>query len=320
MDAKRQTGWVYAPDFLEHKSDAPHPECPDRLIALVNELRAAGVLAQLQPIEFGEATRGEILRVHSAAYLEILESSGGRYLDPETYAATDSPHIAKLASGGVLAAARAVWNGRLANAFCAVRPPGHHAMPDRAMGFCLLNNIAIAAAGILADLPGARVLVLDWDVHHGNGTQAMFYESPDVLYASVHQYPFYPGSGAAIETGRGRGKGFTVNVPLQAGSGDEDSLAAIDRILTVHAAPFAPNIILISAGFDAHEDDPLAGLRVTTDGFAQATRRVCAFANRVCDGKIVSVLEGGYHLTALPQSCAVHVAELISWARGRGAR
>ncbi|MBI5867844.1 MAG: histone deacetylase [candidate division Zixibacteria bacterium] len=318
MNAESATGWVYSPEFLEHKPDSPHPECPDRLIAIINELQATGILAQLQPIEFGEATREEILRVHSSAYLEILDGSGGRYLDPETYAATDSPHIAKLAAGGVLAAARAVWNGRLANAFCAVRPPGHHAMPDRAMGFCLLNNIAIAAAGILADFPGARVLILDWDVHHGNGTQAMFYESPDVLYASVHQYPFYPGSGAAIETGRGRGKGFTVNFPLRAGAGDHEFLVAIDEILETHAAAFAPNLVLVSAGFDAHEDDPLANLRVSTEGFVQATRRVCAFADRTCGGKIVSVLEGGYHLTALAQSGAAHISELMSWARKRG--
>lgn len=309
---------MYAPDFLEHKPDSPHPECPERLVAIVNGLQSTGILQQLQAIEFGPAQREDILRVHSAEYLDRLESSGGTYLDPETYSAPDSPRIARLAAGGVVAAARLVWTGELANAFCAVRPPGHHAMPGRAMGFCLLNNIAIAAAAILADSPGSRVLILDWDVHHGNGTQAMFYDSSHVLYASLHQYPFYPGSGAADETGRGNGKGFTVNVPLRAGSGDEEFLAAIDRILTVHAIPFAPNIILISAGFDAHMADPLAGLRVTTDGFARASRRVCAFANRVCDGKIVSVLEGGYHLTALPQSCAVHVAELISWAGERG--
>jgi acetoin utilization deacetylase AcuC-like enzyme len=238
-------------------------------------------------------------------------------MDPDTYVGHGSPQIARLAAGGVLAAAQLVWKGELANAFCAVRPPGHHALPGRAMGFCLLNNIAIAAAGLIADAPDARVLILDWDVHHGNGTQAIFYETPQVLYASMHQYPFYPGSGGADETGRGAGEGYTVNVPLRAGSGDNEFLAAIDFILSDHAGRFAPDMILISAGFDAHHDDPLGGLAVSTSGFIEATRRVCAFASNICCGRIVSVLEGGYNLArrgGLADSVLGHVTELVAWA------
>jgi acetoin utilization deacetylase AcuC-like enzyme len=314
-DNSSSTGWVYQDSFLEHNAALPHPECPQRLEAITERLRSEGVLSQLRPIEFGPATAEDITRVHSASYLDLLDHTSDKYLDPDTYVGHGSPQIARLAAGGVLAAARLVWKGELANAFCAVRPPGHHALPGRAMGFCLLNNAAIAAAALIADVPDARVLILDWDVHHGNGTQAIFYESPQVLYASTHQYPFYPGSGAADETGRGAGEGSTVNVPLRAGSSDREFLGAIDLILNDHASRFAPQIILISAGFDAHHDDPLGGLAVGTSGFIEATRRVCSFADGICDGRIVSVLEGGYNLSALADSVLGHVTELAAWAR-----
>lgn len=313
------TGWVFDEEFLRHNADLDHPECADRLRAILRRLTDDGLLDRVETLSYPAATEEEITQVHTREYIGRLAQAEGQYWDPDTFVGPGSPGIARLAAGGVMAATRAVWRGELANAFCAVRPPGHHALADRAMGFCLLNNVAVAAADILAREPGAKVLILDWDVHHGNGTQAIFYESAQVMYASMHQYPFYPGSGAASETGRGKGEGFTVNRPLAAGSGEEEFLAALADILDGPAHRFDPDLLLVSAGFDAHADDPLANLRVTTGGFVLATRRVCAFAREHCGGKVVSVLEGGYDLDSLADSAAAHLRVLIETAREQSA-
>jgi acetoin utilization deacetylase AcuC-like enzyme len=261
-------------------------------------------------MEFDSAPNEAITRVHSRHHVLTVESARNQYLDPDTFVSDESPEIARLATGGVLAAAARVWNGELSNAFCAVRPPGHHATSERAMGFCLYNNVAIAAAALIEEAPDAKVFILDWDVHHGNGTQAIFYDRADVMYASLHQYPFYPGTGSDGERGRGEGEGFTVNVPLAAGAGDEEFLAAISHMLEDHAVPFAPHLVMVSAGFDAHTRDPLGGLNVSTKAYAEATRRVCAFAAATCKGRVVSILEGGYDLDALSEAVSVHVQEL----------
>ena len=304
------TGWMTHPDFRAHNADLIHPERPQRLAAIETALDESDLLAELMPIRFGPATDEQIELVHTPDYLGRLDQMEGRYFDPDTFIGPRSPEIARLAAGGVIAAARAVWSGECANAFCAPRPPGHHALPDRAMGFCLLNNVAIASRAIQSENPGAKMFILDWDVHHGNGTQAIFYQDPTVLYASCHQFPFYPGTGDARETGSGDGLGTTVNVPLRAGMGDAEFLDAIDRILNDHALAFKPDMVFISCGFDAHHRDPLAELRVTTEAFGKATRRVCEFATSAFGSKVVSVLEGGYDLEALASASVAHVREL----------
>lgn len=308
------TGWVFDPAFLRHNADITHPERPARLAAIVESLDRRQFLESMSPILHDPVSEDDLQRVHPQAHIATVESARGQYLDPDTFVSEESPEIARLAAGAVVAAARMVWRGELANAFCAVRPPGHHALAERAMGFCLYNNIAIAAEALRHDTPGTKVLILDWDVHHGNGTQAIFYENPDVFYASLHQYPFYPGTGSTAETGRGEGKGTTANFPLPSGAGDDQFLGAIQTMLDNHATAFKPDIVLISAGFDAHRSDPLGGLNVTTEAYAEATRLVCNFARENCTGRVVSILEGGYDLSALADSVSAHVLELITVA------
>jgi len=302
---------------VHHNEAIDHPERPERLVSIQTHLAQSGLMRRLRQWPAEPAAQEDLMRVHTRAYIAMIECSETRWLDPDTYVGKNSPSIARLAAGAVQSAALAVWRGELANAFCAVRPPGHHALPDRAMGFCLYNNIAIAAKSVRHADPDARVFVLDWDVHHGNGTQAIFYEDASVLYGSVHQYPFYPGTGALHETGRGKGAGTTVNRPLPAGSGDDEFLGAISDIIDNHARPFRPDLVMLSAGFDAHEFDPLAGLNVTTKAFGKATRLVCEFAAEVCAGRVLSALEGGYNVHALAECAEVHVEELLGASMAR---
>ena len=308
------TGLVYHPDYLLHDTGPYHPERPDRLRAIVGGLEASGLMAALQRIAPRPAADRWITTVHTQAYLSRLESASKRapvHLDRDTAMGPESLRIARLAAGGVLAAVDAVAAGRASNAFAVVRPPGHHALPDRAMGFCLLNNVAIAARYAQQKLGLKRVLIVDWDVHHGNGTQAMFDDDPSVLFFSIHQFPYYPFTGRAKETGVGAGAGTTINVPLLAGSGDAEIIEAFRDKLVPAADRFRPDLILISAGFDAHKDDPLAGLGVTTEGYGALTRIVMAIAQRHAGGRIVSVLEGGYRLKALSDSAVAHVGALM---------
>lgn len=314
MPKSAKTGWVYSPDFLKHNAGLAHPECPERLTAIVERLSHDRMLEQLSTLETEAATEDELVRVHTRRHIANMCVSEGKQIDPDTYCGPDTPRIARFAAGATLAATRSVMAGDIRNAFCAVRPPGHHAPPDRAMGFCYYNNIAVAAADVVFQFPDSQVLILDWDVHHGNGTQAIFYESDRVLYSSVHQYPFYPGTGAANEIGRGVGKGYTINKPQWAGSGDQEFLDAISSILDETATLIRPDVVMISAGFDAHRDDPLANLEVSVDGFVEASRRVCEFAKDQCQGRIVSVLEGGYNLSALADSVSAHIQVLMDYA------
>jgi acetoin utilization deacetylase AcuC-like enzyme len=221
------------------------------------------------------------------------------HLDADTYAGPDALTIALLSAGGVVGAVDAVLSGAVINGLAAIRPPGHHAMPARGMGFCLLGNIAIATRYAQAQYGIERVLIVDYDVHHGNGTEAMFYDDPSVLYVSTHQYPFYPGTGAATDIGTGRGEGYTINVPLPAGSGTTNYATVFDRIVWPAAERFDPQLILVSAGFDAYWADPLAAMRLTLNDYSHLTGELIHMAQQFCAGKIVFALEGGYNMDAL---------------------
>ena len=313
--ATYNTGLVYDPDYLLHDAGEGHPERPDRLKAIIAYLEQEDLLKSLYQIPPQLISNQWLLEVHTENYLQELEFANRNapaQLDPDTRMSVQSLRVAKLAAGGVLTAVDAVMAGQVKNAFAAVRPPGHHALPDRAMGFCLFNNVAIAARYVQKRYGLKRVLIVDWDVHHGNGTQEVFYQDPSVLFFSTHQYPYYPGSGSVEETGAGLGKNTTLNVPLEAGAGDEQVISAYSQHLLPAVAAFQPQFVFISAGFDAHQDDPLAQLQFTEQGYRKLTRIVLDIAKKYAEGRLVSVLEGGYDLTALSHSVAAHVQELMT--------
>ena len=282
----QKTGFIYHESYLEHNTGENHPERPERLKSIINRLKQKKIFSQLIHIQPEPAPVEWIITVHSPEYVErVREScqSGKKYLDSiDTPISKESYRIARLAVGGVLKAIDAVMEGKVRNAFCAIRPPGHHALKDRAMGFCIFNNVAIGARYIQKKYGLSKVLIVDWDVHHGNGTQDIFYNDPTVLYFSIHQYPFYPGSGDREERGAGKGFGYNINVPLPAGSGDKEYIRAFKEILRPKAIDFNPDFILISAGFDAYKDDPLGEMKVTAEGFAELTRIVKEIAEECC--------------------------------------
>jgi len=315
FDPKPKTAFVYDDVYLEHKTTAGHPESPRRLTAIVEHLKASHLDGELTSLKPQPAAEKWIQTIHTAGYIERARracAEGDGYLDTDDVPiSTRSYEAAVLAAGGVLTAVDAVMKGQVENAFCAVRPPGHHAMADRAMGFCIFNNVAIGAKYVQQQYHLAKVLIVDWDVHHGNGTQAAFYEDPGVMYFSVHQYPFYPGTGTESETGKGPAVGTKINVPLPAGSGDNEFVEAFERKLKPAADAFGPDFVFVSAGFDAHENDTLGGLRVTTGCFGKLTRIVKDIAERSCHGRLVSVLEGGYGLNGLASSVETHLRVLM---------
>jgi acetoin utilization deacetylase AcuC-like enzyme len=294
-------GFVLDDVFVHHRAPAGHPERPARLEAVRDALAGAGGRERATSIPARPASDDELHRVHGAAYLDQLRRDvPGKtgWLDPDTYFSPGTWDAVLAAAGGVTALATGVLDGAIGRGLAVVRPPGHHATADRAMGFCLVNNIAVAAAAARA-CGAARVAVLDWDVHHGNGTQDIFWDDPTVLFTSVHQFPFYPGTGAPTEIGGPGARGATVNVGLPAGAGDAEYAAVFDRVLVPAIERFAPDILLVSAGFDAHEDDPLAGMRVTRAGFAAMATRVRRLADAACGGRVVVTLEGGYDLAGV---------------------
>ncbi len=310
MNAAGSSLLVASVAALDHHDTGPgHPERPARVHAVERGIDDAHLGEAMARLESRQAEISELARVHDVQYLEALAAvadAGGGALDPDTRMSAGSWDTARSAAGLGLAAIDALRRGDADAAFVAPRPPGHHAMVDRAMGFCLLNNIAIAAAALAE--AGERVLIVDWDVHHGNGTQAIFWDDPRVLFVSTHQWPAYPGTGRATETGGPGAPGLTVNVPLPPGATGDVALAAVDDVVAPVVDAFEPGWVLISAGFDAHRDDPLADLRWSAGDFADLTRRVAAFAP--APGRLIAFLEGGYDLAALERSVAATVSAM----------
>lgn len=302
------TGYVYDPLFLAHDMEH-HPENSGRLVSTMQTLEQSGILERLVAIPAADVPPSVLTAVHGPLYVDLIRrrsEGGGGWLDLDTYVSRGSYAAALRAVGAVREAMLAVLRGEVDNAFALVRPPGHHALPGRGMGFCLLNNVAVAARDAVRSGAAARVLIADFDVHHGNGTAETFERDPSVLYFSTHQYPYYPGTGRAEE----RGVGNIINVPLPAGTGDEGLSRAYEEILVPAARRFRPELVLVSAGYDAHWRDPLAGFQATVQGFARLVRILRDLAEECCGGRLVLSLEGGYDTRALGHSVLASLAVL----------
>lgn len=304
--------------YREHKTDirpgVTHPENEKRLIAIEETLRREGWFSKTVPVEPYEADDTLLRRVHSAKMIEGIQeacmSANRVSLDPDTVASLQSETVARLAVGGACAAAEKVVSGEAHRALCLVRPPGHHSMPTRTMGFCIYSNIALVAKWLQAERGVKRILIVDFDVHHGNGTQEVFYEDDSVFFLSTHQYPFYPGTGAASDRGRRAGEGTTRNLPFPAETDPATILDAVRGALEEIGPAFKPEFVLISAGFDGHKQDPLASWNLDESAYRELTSMVLAVADRYARGRVVSLLEGGYNLEALARSLLVHLHEL----------
>lgn len=300
--------------YTQHITGEGHPERPERLQAVATALDREGLSKSMTRLEPRIAKDDEIAAVHSREYIALVKreiTRGNRNLSTgDTVVSPRSLDVALNAVGGVLNAVDAIFNGRAKNAFCAVRPPGHHATPTRGMGFCIFNNVAVAARYAQTRHGAGRVLIVDWDVHHGNGTQDVFWSDGSVLFFSTHQYPWYPGTGAADERGEGRGKGLVINCPFDAGAGRPEIYGSFRDKLMPAAAAFKPDLVIISAGFDSRDGDPLGRFRLTDDDFADLTRVLLDIAEKHAGGRVLSVLEGGYSLSGLASGVVSHVRTL----------
>lgn len=307
--------YIYHPTYTLHDPGAGHPECPARLKSIQSFLEHNGFLNRVEQFQPEAADRTILGLVHLKSYLDLLDKNQGidyAVLDAgDTIVNQYSVDAALLSAGAAVKAVDLVSLGGFDKAFAAVRPPGHHAEAGQAMGFCLINNIAVAAAYALHTKQYRRVLIIDWDVHHGNGTQHIFYDRNDVFYLSLHRYPFYPGTGKKDEIGTGDGQEYTMNIPLNSGMDDTVYINQLDSALVKIEKKFEPDLILISAGFDAHEMDPLGGMQVTDEGYYKMTELAARFAQKHCAGKIISLLEGGYNLSALASSVHQHLNCLL---------
>jgi acetoin utilization deacetylase AcuC-like enzyme len=311
-------GLVDDPLFLEHIPPTAHPETPERLRSILRRLETEEILSRVTRVAPRPARREELLRVHQAAYVDELAAQlpgQSGYLDADTYFSPKTWDAALHAAGGLIELQDRILDGTLDRGLALVRPPGHHAEPDRAMGFCLLSNVALAASAARAR-GVERVLIYDWDVHHGNGTQEAFYADPSVLFICSHQSPLYPGTGDEDEIGTGPGRGYTVNLPLEPGASDAELLHVVDEVVAPAARAFRPGLVLVSAGFDAHAHDPLAQLQVTTAGFGRMAARMAALADEVSGGRLLLALEGGYALAALAESVSTVLRALLEDADG----
>jgi acetoin utilization deacetylase AcuC-like enzyme len=308
----KKTGFVYHPIFMEHLTGSWHPERPERLTAILHALEDSGLNDILINLTPSPCPREHILSVHTERLFEMIKNLCGpdiQHIDADTAVSEKSFEAALVAAGAGTAAADAIIAGKTHNAFCAVRPPGHHAESDRAMGFCLFNNLAVAAKYVQKVHGIEKVLIIDWDVHHGNGTQEIFYEDPSVFYFSSHQYPHYPGTGSLAEGGSGKGETFNVNAPLRAGCGDAEYKQIYEKMLLPIAEVFKPDFVMVSAGFDGHGEDPLASMQLTEEGYAWLTQTAVDIAEKYCQGRLVSMLEGGYGRT-LGTSIVAHIEAL----------
>lgn len=311
------TGLVQDRRFQAHVTGPGHAERPERLARIETVLSQTGLAGACTPIDVSPVEMSLVERIHDREYLDrIRQACEDRqpFINSDDSAiCTKSLEVAVLATGSVINAVHAVMSGVVGNAFCAVRPPGHHAERDRSMGFCLINSIAVAAQYLIDRHKMSRVLILDWDVHHGNGTQHSFEADPQVLFISLHGHPMnvYPGTGYDTERGIGEGEGYTLNLPMMPGTGDEEYRRAFDDVILPRIDEFKPEFVLISAGFDAHRRDPLAPLSLETESYGWMTDEVLAVADRYCDGRLLSILEGGYDLDALGECVSLHLRRLV---------
>jgi acetoin utilization deacetylase AcuC-like enzyme len=311
---KLPTGFVFHPIYKEHIAGVDHPECPERLDAILSALTAEGLEDRLLKLTPREATREEITACHTPAYVALAQEEIARgeavLSTGDTHVSTLSWKAALYSAGAAETAIDAVLEGKIKNAFCAVRPPGHHACPDKGMGFCIFNNVAIAARYAQRKHKVGKVVIVDWDVHHGNGTQEIFYEDRSVFYFSTHLFPWYPGTGYTEEKGAGAGAGSTMNCPFWAGAGINEMRPAFTERLVPAMEKFKPELVLVSAGFDGHEEDPLGRLKLTDAGFVELTQIVLNIARQHAEGRLVSLLEGGYNLETLGRTVAGHIRAL----------
>lgn len=309
------TGLLYDSQYLDHNAGSFHPECPERVSHTFDYLQKLPIFNKLRYFKPKQVELDWILKIHSVDYVRRANDSCRNklpFLDTQDVGICPlSFEIAKLSVGGALRLADEVMLKNIKNGFALIRPPGHHAEYDIAMGFCIFNNVAILARYLQNKHGVEKVLIIDFDVHHGNGTQSAFYEDPSVFYISLHQYPFYPGTGAYDETGEGKAKGTTLNCPMPKGASDKDYKEAFIKKIIPKSKEFKPDVILISAGFDAHKEDPLANICLTTDCFGWMTRQIKEIADEYSGGRIISLLEGGYNLKVLPECIEAHLLGLV---------
>ena len=309
-----KTGIVRDPRYLQHITSEYHPENHRRLEVIYEMLNDEDMLGKYEDIQPRLATEEELELIHVPEYISRVAATEGIshvMLDPDTQTSPKSYEAARLAVGGVLESIDGIMAGDIQNGFALVRPPGHHAESDRGMGFCLFNNVAVGAQYAITKHSLDRILIVDWDLHHGNGTQNTFYNTPNVLYFSTHQFPYYPGTGSLSETGSGNGQGFTVNVPLSGGQGDEDYAQIFKKILHPICCQYKPQFIIVSAGFDTYFQDPLGSMKITPRGFAELTQSLLEISHINCADRILFVLEGGYHLDGLRESVKVVLKQLM---------